>query len=209
MNISKKIFLPIFFITSLYASSQDFDPEFLESLPQSVKEDLLNQVEMDNALEQQQYRRPSTFIERPEIDSGRFGLNVFNMMQTSLMPVNEPNFDSGYILDFGDQIQIQLIGQKSYIKTLSINRDGSISIPDVGKVFLSGLSLDDASKLIKKKVEISYIGVEALVTLVNVRDIQIIVSGNVFNPGPYTLNGNSNVFHALSVSRDSFRGRFF
>ena len=32
------------------------------------------------------------------------------------------------------------------------------------------------------------------------RDIQIIVAGNVFNPGPYTLNGNSNLFHALSMS---------
>ena len=25
-------------------------------------------------------------------------------------------------------------------------------------------------------------------------------AGNVYNPGPYTLNGNSNLFHALSVS---------
>ena len=52
----------------------------------------------------------------------------------------------------------------------------------------------------KTKFEISFIGVDVFVTLLNIRDIQILVAGNVFNPVPYTLNGNSNLFHALSVS---------
>jgi len=28
----------------------------------------------------------------------------------------------------------------------------------------------------------------------------VIIAGNVYNPGPYVLNGNSNIFHALSVA---------
>ena len=179
---------------------QEFDPDFLASLPEEVRSDLLNQVTAREALEEEQFRRPSTFIEKPSIDSDRFGINIFSMMQTSLMPVNEPNFDSGYILDFGDQLQLQLVGQKSSFISLLINRDGSVNIPEVGKIFLSGLTLGEATNIIKKTIENSYIGVEAFVTLTNIRDIQIIVSGNVFNPGPYTLNGNSNIFHALSVS---------
>ena len=179
---------------------QEFDPDFLASLPEEVRSDLLNQVDAREALEEEQFRRPSTFIERPDIESERFGINIFSMMQTSLMPVNEPNFDSGYILDFGDQLQLQLVGQKSSFISLLINRDGSVNIPEVGKIFLSGLTLGEATNIIKKTIESSYIGVEAFVTLINIRDIQIIVSGNVFNPGPYTLNGNSNIFHALSVS---------
>ena len=34
----------------------------------------------------------------------------------------------------------------------------------------------------------------------SVRDIQVIIAGNVFSPGPYTLNGNSTLFHALAIS---------
>ena len=30
------------------------------------------------------------------------------------MPLNEPNFDAGYILDYGDALKIQLIGQKNF-----------------------------------------------------------------------------------------------
>ena len=197
-------FILIFAFFPIFSFSQDFDQEFLDSLPEDVRNDLLDQVEMKRSDEEIQYRRESTFIPKEEdIEEDevfRFGTEVFKLMQTTLMPINEPNFDGKYILDFGDVVEIQLIGQRSLIEKLKVERDGSISISELGKVFISGLSLADASSLIKKKVKDSYIGVEAFVTLVNVRDIQVIVAGNVFSPGPYSLNGNSNIFHALSVS---------
>ena len=197
-------FILIFALFPIFSFSQDFDQEFLDSLPEDVRNDLLDQVEMKRSDEEIQYRRESTFIPKEEdIEEDevfRFGTEVFKLMQTTLMPINEPNFDGKYILDFGDVVEIQLIGQRSLIEKLKVERDGSISISELGKVFISGLSLADASSLIKKKVKDSYIGVEAFVTLVNVRDIQVVVAGNVFSPGPYSLNGNSNIFHALSVS---------
>ena len=195
-----KYFLFIF-LSPIFLSAQDFDEAFLESLPDGVKEDLLQQNMNKRELEQTQYKRPSSFILKPEgSTSDRFGSKIFSMMQTTLMPLNEPNFDGSYILDFGDVLELQLVGQKSSIAKLPIKRDGSINIPEVGKIFVSGLSLNRAIDTIINKVNNSFIGVDAFVTLVNVRDIQVIVAGNVYNPGPYTLNGNSNLFHALSVS---------
>lgn len=198
--IFKKIILSIIFFCSSFAFPQQFDEEFLESLPDEVREDLLNQVQDQNKIEEKQYRRPSTLIEKPEEESDRFGVNIFSMMQSTLMPINEPNFDADYILDFGDMIQLQLVGSKSLITNIPIQRDGSINIPEIGKVVISGMSIENATNLIVKKIETAYIGVNAFVTLSEVRDIQIIVAGNVFNPGPYTLNGNSNVFHGLVAS---------
>ena len=179
---------------------QDLDDSFLKSLPDDIASDLLDRSQSKISSEQNQYRRPSTFIDKPEENSNRFGVQVFSMMQTSLMPINEPNFDSSYILDFGDQLELQLTGQESSITTLNIKRDGSVNIIDIGKIFLAGLSLNEAGNLIKSKIGESFIGVESYLTLVNVRDIQIIMAGNVYNPGAYVLNGNSNIFHALSVS---------
>ena len=180
---------------------QEFDAAFLDSLPNDIRADLLEQTNQKDLLEQPQYRRPSTFINKPSgIVSDRFGLNIFSMMQSTLMPLNEPNFDGNYILDFGDILSLQLVGQKNLITKLNIARDGSVNIPEIGKIFLSGIPLNQALELIQNKVKNSFIGVNAFVTLINVRDIQVIVAGNVFNPGPYTLNGNSNIFHALSVS---------
>ncbi len=199
MRLKLKIFATSFFFV-ISISSQELDPAFLASLPEGVRSDLLAQVEMKEAMEKEQYRRPTTFIEKPDIDSTRFGIKIFSMMQTTLMPINEPNFDSNYILDAGDIVQLQLVGQKSLIVDLTIKRDGSISVPEIGKIIIAGLSLNEASDLVKKKIEIAYIGVDSFLTLSKVRDIQIVVSGNAFNPGPYTINGNSNLFHALTVS---------
>ena len=199
--------LATLFIISTFSvlQAQEFDSAFLASLPESVKQDLLNQVGEKEEFEDEQYRRPSTFVQKPidgdgNLTSRRFGINFFDMMQTTLMPLNEPNFDSSYVLDFGDVLEIQTLGQRGGINKIAVKRDGSVSIPEIGKIFVAGLKLEDATNKIQKKISETFIGVESFVTLVNVRDIQVIVAGNVFNPGPYTLNGNSNVFHALTVS---------
>jgi len=189
-----------------FISAQDYDAAFLDSLPNNVKEDLLESRQSKDDLEAVQYRRPSTFIKKPDSDdeeeewANRYGARIFSMMQSTMMPLNEPNFDGSYVLDFGDVLELQLVGQKSSITKIPVKRDGSINIPDIGKVYIAGLSLGKAEDLISKKIDIAFIGVESFISLVNVRDIQIIVAGNAFNPGPYTLNGNSNMFHALSVS---------
>ena len=126
-----------------------------------------------------------------------YGSDFFNTFQTSFMPINEPNPDSGYALDVGDVLQIQLVGQNDYIEEFPISSDGSVSLPDIGKIIIAGLSLDDASQLIKSKVNAAFIGTEAFINLSEIRDVNILVTGNAKNPGIYTLTGNSNILHAI------------
>ena len=129
-----------------------------------------------------------------------FGSDFFRTYQSTYMPINEPNLSPNYILDFGDIIEIQLVGQDNSTENYALKRDGSISLPDIGKIKLAGLSINDASSIIKTKISSAFIGTEAFITLTNVRDINVMVSGNAFNPGIYTLSGNSNMLHALGVA---------
>ena len=46
-----------------------------------------------------------------------------------------PTFDSEYTLDFGDVLKLQLIGQKSLVSDLKIERDGSVNVPEIGRIF--------------------------------------------------------------------------
>ena len=196
----KKIFLSALLLASAGLHSQELDEAYLASLPESVRGDVLDKMAEKEVKDTPVYRRPSSMINKPSIDSNRFGAQIFDMMQTSFMPINEPNFDSSYILDFGDTLEIQLIGQKNSIEKLSIKRDGSVNISEIGKISVAGLSLDAVSSLIKDKIANAYIGIEAFVTLINIRDIQVLITGNAYNPGIYTLNGNSNLLHALSMA---------
>ena len=203
---------------------------FLESLPDDVREDIQKrqQQKVDGTAEQ--YRpyvyssklsQVETFlklkdrleadllelerrISNDEIDVSSdlkvYGLDFFNTFQTTFMPINEPNPDSGYMLDVGDILEIQLVGPNEYIEELLVNSDGSVTIPDIGKVVVAGLSLNDASLLIKSKVNSVLIGNEVFISLSEIRDVNILVTGNSENPGIYTLTGNSNILHALSAA---------
>ena len=188
----------------LLIHSQEFDEAYLDSLPADVRDDVLAKMELQNEIEEPVYRRASTAIDKEETEDENkaylFGSKFFDTVQSSFMPTNEPNLDSSYILDFGDVLEIQLIGQEDYIESFTIGRNGSINIPDIGLVMLSGLSMSDASSMIKAKINNAYIGTDAFISLKNIRDISVLIAGNAFNPGIYTLNGNSNMLHALSMA---------
>tara|TARA_B100000768_G_scaffold180849_1_gene201913 strand:+ start:386 stop:2128 length:1743 start_codon:yes stop_codon:yes gene_type:complete len=201
----KKVFLSAFILFPLFLSSQAIDQEYLDSLPEEVRKDVMSNIDAKNATEDPVYRKASTMIDK-EIDLNnfsklpKFGDSFFDTMQSSFMPINEPNFDGSYVLDTGDVLEIQLIGQEDSIESYAIKRDGSISMPDIGSIKLSGLSLNNASSLLKAKVKTFYIGTEVFISLINIRDIRVLISGNAFNPGIYTLNGNSNILHALTMA---------
>ena len=182
-------------------NSQETYRPYLYSSKLSQSEELINlkdRLELD--LLELERRLNSGDSLNAEKDLKLFGADFFNTFQTSFMPINEPNPDSGYMLDVGDVLKIQLVGQYDYIEDFLINRDGSVNVEDIGKIIVAGLSLNDASQLIKSKVNSAMIGTEAFINLAEIRDVNILVSGNAENPGIYTLTGNSNILHAISAA---------
>ena len=223
-----KLFLLIF---AFSLSSQELDENFLDSLPNDIRKDV---VERSSSKEKQSDPNYSSFqyssklkqseelallrkrletdllelerrlSEEKKIEINEeykiFGSNFFKTFQTSFMPINEPNPDDSYTLDVGDILNIQLIGQKSYDEEFPVNGDGSINLKDIGKIIVAGLDLREATSLIRLKINQSFIGTEAFISLDRIRDVNILVTGNTTNPGIYTLTGNSNILHALSVA---------
>lgn len=224
----KKFIVPIVFSFSI--SAQELSTDFLDSLPEDVRSDIENRNTQNNENTKPNYRpslQSSKLIKQEDVlilkerieqdilelekrlyfeedlkkdDLKIFGSEFFNTFQTTYMPINEPNPDSGYTLDTGDILEIQLVGQANYIEDFYIKRDGSINLPDIAKINVAGLSIKNASELIKSKVNSTFIGTEAFISLKEIRDINVVVSGNAKNPGIYTLTGNSNLLHAVSVA---------
>ena len=210
--MKKAIFTSLLFF-SFFAYTQELSEEYLESLPESIKDDVKGKMKASQKTEEPIYRSASSKIDKSDLTMiddkddeteetklSIFGEKFFDTIQSSFMPINEPNLDGSYILDYGDVIELQLIGVENSTKKYVVKRDGSINIEDIGKIYLSGLSLDSASKLIKAKVGNSFIGTDAFISLTNIRDVTILVSGHAYNPGIYTLNGNSRILHALNMA---------
>lgn len=192
--------------------SQETNESFLESLPDEVKEQIKKQSENKKNEEDKIYRSidSSAKLKKDDIELDKseeeeksikvFGEDFFSSIQSSFMPINEPNLDDSYILDFGDALSIQLIGSEISTDIYQINRAGSINLPNIGKIYLSGITLEMANSIIQSKVQQAYLGTQAFVTLTNIRDVNVLVSGNALNPGVYTLSGSSNMLHAISIA---------
>ena len=129
-----------------------------------------------------------------------YGYDLFAGNPTTFAPVTEIPVPSDYTLGPGDVLRIQLWGKENQNLELAISRDGSISFPESGPMSVAGLSFDEARQQIKKRVSEQYIGVEASVSLGELRSMRVFVLGEARNPGSYSVSSLSTITNALYVS---------
>lgn len=215
------LFLPMFGHSQ---TASDFDDDFLKSLPEELQQELNTENSEDNQVDKLLNSKTSSLKNKEalkllkqkleELDMKinqstdlntknqlqRFGDSFFSSIQSTFMPVNVPNLREDYILGVGDKLSIQMVGERSEIVNgLIIERDGSMSLPNIGKVFLTGTKLSEARIIINNYVQSKTIGNEVFVTLSELRDISVIILG-AENPGVYTISGGSNILHAINVA---------
>lgn len=235
-NIHKTFLLLL--IISFGAIAQDLDQSFLDSLPSEMGAELLIQ-QQKHGIETKVFNPPETDVKlisenlekiksdliliESSLNEGIddqsnllgndlrvIGENFFDSFQSTFMPINEPHLGSNYILDVGDTINLQLVGQKNEEVSIIVARDGSIFAPYIGKIVVSGLSFDKVYELISAKYKESFLGIDAFVTLANLRDKNILIIGAVRFPGTYTLSGGASALQAIDIaggisSNGSFR----
>ena len=84
----KKIILSIFVLLPFYIVSQELNEAYLASLPEQVRLDVEDKIKAREMSEEPVYRRASSMIDKEEaVISDRFGSNIFDMMQSSFMPI--------------------------------------------------------------------------------------------------------------------------
>lgn len=136
-----------------------------------------------------------------------FGHNIFQNKSVAFEASYNLPTPSDYKLGPGDQVAIDVWGasQSSLLKTIS--PDGNISVENLGPIYLSGLTVDQANKLLKQKFESIYAGLNdenpvsnIRLSLAQNRAIQVHVMGEVINPGTYTMSSFSTIFNALYLS---------
>jgi polysaccharide export outer membrane protein len=130
-----------------------------------------------------------------------FGYDLFQQSRrrftTNVLDVPVP---ANYVIGPGDTINVQLFGSENREDYLTVTREGTISFPEIGPITVGGLTFDDMRSTIQARVEQQMIGVQASVTLGEMRSIQVFVLGDVMRPGSYTVNGLAAISNALFAS---------
>ncbi|KAA1162042.1 polysaccharide biosynthesis protein [Pseudoalteromonas fuliginea] len=138
---------------------------------------------------------------KPKIDEIKpFGYALFAGEPTTFMPSESAAVPDTYIVGPGDQLKINFYGKESDSFEVVVDREGRISIPDLSPVEVAGLTFAEVKELIKVKVEQEVIGVKAFISLGQLRSMRILVLGEAYKPGSYSVSSLTTVSHALFVS---------
>lgn len=136
-----------------------------------------------------------------------FGLNYFDNSSFDFSPsINMPTPEN-YVLGPGDNISIQVYGTSQQGYKLTITPEGNITIPFIGPLSLSGLTVEAAKSKLIKDLSSIYAGLSQKpqsvfleLTVSDIRSIRVNVIGEVQNPGSYTLSSFATPIAAIYAS---------
>ncbi len=148
-----------------------------------------------------------------------FGLDLFRRYTTQFdAPLTGP-VDPDYRLGPGDELSLILTGEVEANYGMEVTREGYILLPDVGQVFVNGLTLAELETRLYSALGNVYSGVrrgadapiQFHVGLRRLRASAVYVIGETVRPGAYQVSSVATVLNALYLAggpteHASFRG---
>ena len=129
-----------------------------------------------------------------------YGANLFRHAPSTFAPVNNVPVSPDYAIGPGDELRIQLFGQRNALQRLIVDRTGNIAFPEVGTIHVAGVKYSQLQDFLKAQLSRSYRNFQVSVSLGQLRSIQVFVVGNARRPGSYTLGSLSTLLNALFAS---------
>jgi len=135
----------------------------------------------------------------PDVDI--FGFNYIQEREVKLfnsaLDVKPP---ANYIIGAGDEINVNIWGYSDYNEVFVVESEGYIQPRFVGRVYVKGLSVNEAKKVLLSKFDRIYDLKNSKfdITINYSRVITVNLVGEVLNPGSYTLPAINSAFNILA-----------
>ena len=141
-----------------------------------------------------------------------YGQSLFSSQNLTFAPNMNMPTPANYVLGPGDEVIIDVWGDSELNVRYTVAPDGHITVPGLGRIQLSGLSVKQAELKIKNEFSTIYSDLGSgephtflAISVGNVRSIKVNVMGEVKRPGTYTLSSFSSAFHALYAAGGTSR----
>jgi polysaccharide export outer membrane protein len=128
----------------------------------------------------------------------RFGAEVFEngTRDSQLFPMDLPA-GPDYVVGPGDGLSIELWGGVSQRLYRTVDREGRVSLPEVGPLLVSGKSLGEVQESLQQTLRTQFRDVSADVSLGRLRTIRVYEVGDISSPGAYDISSLSTPLNAL------------
>jgi polysaccharide biosynthesis/export protein len=129
-----------------------------------------------------------------------YGYEIFRDAANALVPGTDIPVPDDYKVGPGDTVNVQLYGQQTGMYSLPVSRDGTISLPTLGPVKVSGMGFASVRSFLEGRVKKQMIGTDAHVSMAELRTARVLVLGDAERPGTYVVAGLSTATSALFAS---------
>jgi len=125
-----------------------------------------------------------------------FGFNLFEA-PTTFAPVENIPVTGDYVVGPGDELLVRAWGQIDVDFRAVVDRNGMVNIPRVGSIPVAGVRYQDLTSHVRTAVSRNFRNFELLVTMGQLRSVQIFVVGAARRPGAYTVSSLSTLVNAV------------
>lgn len=129
-----------------------------------------------------------------------FGYDVLSGQSKGFTVVDDLPVPVDYQMGPGDVINVQMFGKNNQNVSVKIDRDGTISLPGLGPLAVSGQTFEQLQQQITRVIKQTTIGVDVSVTMGAMRTMQVFIVGEVGQPGAYNVNALTTITQALIAS---------
>jgi polysaccharide biosynthesis/export protein len=152
----------------------------------------------------QALQRPTTPA-TPEVRSNIFGIDVFRSSTSRFDPLTAGPVDANYKVGPRDVLALILTGGVEASHTLEVSGEGYVVIPQVGRVQVANLTLDQIRTLLYNRLGRVYSGLgrgtdaatQLTLSVARVRANQVFVIGEAAVPGSYQVSSAGTMLTAL------------
>ncbi|MBR5749188.1 MAG: SLBB domain-containing protein [Prevotella sp.] len=126
-----------------------------------------------------------------------FGHDIFRRSGLTFEPNNNIPTPQDYVLGPGDVLVVDIYGASQKAMSLTVSPEGTIRVPEVGPVTVSGLTVAAAQSRLRATLGSRYQSSSLKLSVSQHRTIMINVMGAVRRPGTYHLSAFATVFYAM------------
>ncbi|GHE54896.1 sugar ABC transporter substrate-binding protein [Roseivirga thermotolerans] len=136
-----------------------------------------------------------------------FGYDIFTNNPYANQQALVGNIDPGYIIGPGDELRVYLWGEAEFQFEGKVDINGNLFIPNVGQVFVSGVTYQSLHERLKQYLSRFYSGLVKSppaifldVSLTKLRPIRVMVMGESKNPGSLMINSFATTLNSIYAS---------
>ncbi len=129
----------------------------------------------------------------------------YPLLDPNLLSLEKPIDPETYIVGPGDILSVNIWTSPPLSFTVQVTVEGTVIIPTVGEVKVSGLTLSEAKGKMIQKIKSKYIASEITTTLIAPRSFNITITGYGVKEGNYKARAIDRVSNAIAfvISQDS------